>query len=107
MAAGRACPTMVCSMAAGEPLLQCLEHLLCSFCIDLGVCRVVALTSSHSSIPLQFSIPLLLKDLISEVLPPLLMGLALASTRSCLEPLALAPLDMEEASSSFSQKPPL
>jgi len=36
--------------AAGEPLLWRLEHLLPSFCTDLGGCRVVALTYSHSSI---------------------------------------------------------
>jgi len=36
--------------AAGDPLLQCLEHLFPPFCTDLGVCRVVSLTYSHSSL---------------------------------------------------------
>jgi len=39
--------------AAGESLLWCLEHLLPSFCTDLGVCRVVSLAYSHSSLQLQ------------------------------------------------------
>ena len=37
--------------AAGESLLRRLEHLLPSFFTDLGVCSVVPLTSSHSSLP--------------------------------------------------------
>jgi len=44
MAAGTACLTMVCSMGCREPLLRRLEHLLPSFCTDLGVCRDVPLT---------------------------------------------------------------
>ena len=43
--------------AAGESLLRCLEHLLPSF-TDLGVCRAVSLTCSHSSLRLPFlSVP--------------------------------------------------
>jgi len=44
---------------------------------DLGVCRVVSLTLSHSSLPLQVFVPLR-KSVIPEALPPSLMGLALA-----------------------------
>jgi len=50
-----------------------------SFLTNLGVCRVVALTSSHSSVPLQLFSHL--NYIIPEVLPPLLIGLALASRR--------------------------
>jgi len=54
-----------------------------SFFTDVGVCRVVSFTSSHSSlftaVSLQFFFLPLLKYVITEVLPPSLMGLALAS----------------------------
>jgi len=60
-----------------------------SFFTDLGACRVVSLTSSHSSvftaISPQFFSPLL-KYVITEVLPLSLIGLALASIWSILEP---------------------
>jgi len=60
-----------------------------SFFTDLGVCRVVSFTSSHSSlltaISPQFFLPLL-KYVITEELSPSLMGLALASGGSVLEP---------------------
>jgi len=61
-----------------------------SFFTDLGVCRVVSLTSSHSSLltavsPLSFFL-CFLKYLIPEALPLLLIGLALASGGSVLEP---------------------
>jgi len=56
---------------------------------DLGVCRLVSLTSSHSSlftaVSPQFFLSFL-KYAIPEVLPPSLIGLALASGRSVLEP---------------------
>ena len=59
----------------------------CSFFTDLGVCRVVSLTYSHS--PLSAAVPQrflpLLKFVVTEALPPLLIGSALASGRS-LEP---------------------
>jgi len=46
-----------------ELLLRHLEHLLPSFCTDLGLCRVVPLIYSHSSLPaavvLQFFHPFL------------------------------------------------
>jgi len=62
-----------------------------SFFIDLGVCRIVSFTSSHSSlftaISLQFVFFLpLLKYVITEALPPSLVGLALASGGSVSEP---------------------
>jgi len=58
-----------------------------SFFTDLGVCRVVSFTLSHSSLsaavsPHVFS---LLKYVVTEVLPPSLIGLALASGGSVLE----------------------
>lgn len=77
-----------------------------SFSIDLDV-RVVPLPCSHPAFlclqlhlheKLFFS---LLKHVITEVFPPFLMGSALASCGSILE-LALALLDVKEASSSFS-----
>jgi len=75
--------------AAGEPLLRCLEHLLPSFCTYLGVCRVVSLTYSRSShlsaLAQQVFFPIL-KYVITEALPLSLMGSALASSRSILEP---------------------
>jgi len=81
------CPTVVCSMAAGEPLLRCLEHLLPSSCTDHGLCRVVPLTWSCSTpltaVPQQ--VFLLLQYVIPEALPPSLVGSALASSGSFLE----------------------
>jgi len=61
------------------------------FSLNLGVCRVVSVMCSHSSLWLQlcsgfFS---LLKYVIAEALPPLLVGLALASGRCVLEPAGL------------------
>jgi len=60
-----------------------------SFFTDLGVCRVVSLTSSHSSLFTAVSLhgffPLL-KYVITEALPLSLIGLALASGGSILEP---------------------
>jgi len=63
-----------------------------SFFTDLGVCRVVSLTLSHLSlstaVSLQsFFLPFL-EYVITETLPPSLIGLALASSRSVLEPAA-------------------
>jgi len=58
------------------------------FFTDLGVCGVVSLTQSHSS--LSTAVPQqvfpLLKYVILEVLPPSLMGSALGSSGSVLEP---------------------
>jgi len=78
-----------------------------SFFTDLGVCRVVSLTSSHSSLftaispPSFFFLPFL-KYVIPEVLPPSLMGLAVASGGSVLEPAGAGCIRHR---GSFSQKP--
>jgi len=81
-----------------QGLLHGLQGNLCpdawststpSFCTDLGVCRAVSLTSSHFSLLLEkctyrgFS--RFLNDVIPEVLPPSLVGSALASSGSVLE----------------------
>jgi len=62
----------------------------CSCCTDLGVCRVVSLTYSHSSLLLQLLLHSdffpLLNSVIPEVLPLLLVGSALASGGSVLDP---------------------
>jgi len=61
---------------------RCLKHLL-----PLGVCRVVSLTFSHSSLPdaaVQLFLPFL-KYLITEVLPTSLIGSTLASVASTSE----------------------
>ncbi|KAM9599800.1 uncharacterized protein ACIBXB_003644 [Morphnus guianensis] len=64
-----------------------------SFFTDLGVCRVVSLTCSHSSLRLPFpSVPtffFLLKNVLPEALPLLLIGLALAGGGSVLEPAGI------------------
>ena len=70
--------------AAGEPLLWSLEHLLpllCHWpwCLQSCFFYIFSLLS-----PLAVLFPIL-KYVITEVLPPLLMGLALASSRSILE----------------------
>jgi len=80
------------SQAAREgSLLRHFRHLPPpTFFTDLGVCRVVSLLSSHSSLFNVVSPPslflLFLKDVITEALPLALTGLALASGRSVLEP---------------------
>jgi len=56
-----------------------------SFFTNLGVCRVISLMYSHSSLLLQFFFPFL-KYIITDMLPPSLMGLVLASSGSILEP---------------------
>jgi len=55
-----------------------------SFFTDLGVCKVVSLTSSHSSLltAVSLSFFLLLNYVITAALPQLLIGLALASSGS-------------------------
>ncbi|KAK4822389.1 hypothetical protein QYF61_014159 [Mycteria americana] len=95
--------------AAGESLLRRWSTSSPSFFTGLGVCGVVSFTYSHSSLWLQLPsfFPPLLKYVITEVLPPSLMGLALASSRSALETAGISSMDIGEASSSFSQKPPL
>jgi len=49
-AGGQPAPPWSAPRAAGKSLLRCLRHLLPSFCTDLGVCRVISLTYSHSSL---------------------------------------------------------
>ncbi|KAM9591174.1 uncharacterized protein ACIBXB_006073 [Morphnus guianensis] len=69
---------------------------------DLGVCRVVSLTYSHSSLPAavaQHFFPLL-KNVITEALPLLLIGSALASGGSVLE---LADIGFVRHRGSFQQ----
>ena len=58
-----------------------------SFFTDLGVCRVVSLTFSHSSLlaAAQHFLPFP-KYVVTEALPALLIGSALASGGSVLEP---------------------
>ena len=69
-------------------LLWCLEYLLPPSFTDFGFCRVVSFTQSHSS--LLTAVPqwafTLFKHIITKVLPPLLIGLALASGGFILEP---------------------
>jgi len=71
-------------------LLQNLKHLLLPPSSLTLVSAVVSLTLSHSSlstaVSLQFFFLPLLKYVITEALPPSLIGLALASGRSILEP---------------------
>jgi len=75
--------------AAGESLLRRLEHLLPPPSALTLVSAELLLSQSHSSLQLQlllhrFFLPFL-KYVITEVLPPLLIGLALASNGSILE----------------------
>ncbi|PKU42192.1 hypothetical protein llap_7506 [Limosa lapponica baueri] len=69
-----------------------------SFVTDLGACRVVDVTYSHSSLQLQSpyspSCLHLLKYVITEVLPPSLMALALASGRSVLEQASIGSVEL-------------
>jgi len=79
-----------------------------SFFTDLGVCRVVSLTLSHSSL-LTALLPQffpLLKYVITEALPLSLIGLALTSGGSVLEPAGTGFITHGGAC-SFSQKPPV
>lgn len=79
------------------------------FCAELGVCRAVSLTFSHSSLPATLQQFLLfLKDVMAEVLP---VGSALAWLCPVARPswsrLKLTLLDMEAAPNAFSQEPAL
>jgi len=84
-------------------LLHGLQGNLCSstwstssssFFTDLGVCRIVSLTSSQSSLPCCSFFPLL-KYIILEVLPLSLMGSALASGGSILELSGISSVRLE------------
>jgi len=107
---GTTCLTMVfTTICKGRLSVPTFGHLLPpSFFTDLGVCRVVSLPLSHSSLytavsPPSFFLPFL-KCVITEVLPPSLIGLALASGGSILEP---AGTGFIRHGGSFLQKPPL
>ena len=87
-----------CAAGRQPALLQGLQGNLCSgawstsspsFFTDLVVCRVVSLTSAHSSLWLQVVYQVfftLLSYVIPEALPLFLMGSALVSSGSVLEP---------------------
>jgi len=102
---GTACLTMVFIMGCKGKLSVLVSQAPPppSFFTDHGVCRVVSLTLSHSSLSTavfpQFFSPLL-KYVVIEVLPPLLIGLALASGGSVLE---LAGTGFIRHGGSFSQ----
>jgi len=67
-----------------------------TFLTDLGIYRVISLKCSHSFIPLQMVLGRFfsfLKYVITEALPPLLMGLALTSGGSVLEPAGIDSID--------------
>jgi len=89
------------SWAAGEKNLcsSAWSTSFPSFFPDPAVCREFSLTSSHSSIPLQVFFPLL-NYVTTEVLPPSLMGLTLASSTSVLEPAGIGSIRHR---GSFSQ----
>jgi len=69
----------------GKHLFSISDH----FFTDLGVCRVVSFTYSHSSLLQVFFFPLL-RYVIPEVLPPSLMGSALANSGSLMEPAGIS-----------------
>jgi len=88
-----ASPWSSSQVAREGSLLRHFGHLLPpSYFTDLGVCRVVSLTSSRSSLStavslLRFFLPFL-EYVITEALPPSLigLGLGLGSSGSVLEP---------------------
>lgn len=101
------------TQGAGESLLQNLHIPSPSFPTDLmsadcfpHIFPLLSSLLSHSS-PLLLHKFLPFKYIVIGALLPLLIVSALAETGSVLEPmtLALALLNMGEASSSFSQKP--
>ena len=97
-------------------LLHGLQENLCSgawspsssYFTELDVCRVVSLTCSHSSLQLKWLVWffLLFSNMLSHECYHWRAWPWPALNPSC-NCLALALSDMEEASSSFSQKPPL
>jgi len=91
------------SRAAGEKsLLWHLSTSSPSFFTALGVCRVVSFTLSQSSLSTAISLQVfpLLRYVITEALPPMLIGLVLASSGSVLEPAGIGSIRYGE---SFSQ----
>jgi len=107
---GTACLTRVFSTSCRGKLsaLAPVAPPPCSYFTDLGVCRAVSLTSSHSSllsaVLLQLFFFPLLKHVITEALLPSLIALALASSRSVLE---LAGTGSIRHGGSFLQNPSL
>lgn len=92
------------SWAAGESLPW---HVSTSFFTDLGICRAVALTFSHSTLtPTTHFFLFLLKYVITAVPPTLLIVSALASGGSSRRWLELAVPDMRRAPGVISQQPP-
>jgi len=89
---GTTCLTMVfissCKGRLSAPMFQAPPPP--SFFTDLGFCRVISFTLSHSflstAVSLQVFFLLILKYVITEVLPSLLIGLAMGSGGSILEP---------------------
>jgi len=83
---GTTCLAMVCSWGYRRKISALVPRASHSFSLILVSCRVVSLTESHSSlstaVPQQF-FPLV-KYVITDVLPPMLIGLALASSGSVL-----------------------
>jgi len=78
-----ASPRSSSQAAREDPLLRLFRAPPpCSFFTDFGVCRVISFTSSHSSLlitvsPQNFFFLPFLMYVISEVLPPSLIGLVL------------------------------
>lgn len=75
-------------------VLHGVTSLLPSFCTDLGVCRVLPLTYSFSAVAVVQVFSPLLNYVTPEALPLLLMGSALASGGSTLEPAATGPVGL-------------
>lgn len=82
-----------------------------SFCIDFGVCGAVILPYSFLHLPAALFVPLNMlfpvKSVIPEVLLLSLMGSALASCGSILEPSGVGSLGHREASGSFNRSQPV
>jgi len=100
---GTACLTMVFSKGCRG--IWSLEHLIPSFFIDLGVCRVVSCTFSHSSLPAaeqQFLPFLSHRQNQCARRARLWPAAGLSSSR-----LELALSDTGAAPGVFSQRPPL
>lgn len=110
---GHSCFTMVCIMgcrriaalAPGAPRPP-PPSALTLVSVEFFLSRILTpLFSGHNYIcAITF---FLLKYVFTEALPPFQLGPALASSPSVLEPPGIGSADMEEASSSFSQKPSL
>jgi len=94
----------------GESLLQHLEHLLplllhCPWCLQSCFSHTVSLPSIRCCCSTP-GFPSLLKYIIPEVLPPLLMGSALASSGSILELAGIGSVRHRGSFCRFSKQPP-